>query len=75
MMTAKGGDDAKLMPNSKCQNVPKTIGESKTFEGGVTAKSGIVKIRLENVAFLAAGNRLVRGSIGFVDPPERCKIE
>ena len=31
------------------ENVPKTIGEGKIFEGHITANNGIVKIRLEYV--------------------------
>ena len=57
------------------ENVSKTIGESKMFEGHIAAKSGIVKIHLEFVAFLTPQNRHVRATIGIVERAERYKIE
>ena len=58
------------------QNVSKTIGETKTFdEGHTSAKTGIVKIHLEFVAFLTPQNRHVRATTGNVERAERCKIE
>ena len=57
------------------ENVPKTIGESKDFEGHIEAKHGIVEIHLEFVACLTPRNRHVRETTGFMQRAERCKIE
>ena len=57
------------------KNVSKTIGESKIFEGHTSAKTEIVKIHLEFVAFLTPQNRHVRATTGNVERAERCKIE
>ena len=57
------------------ENVSKTSGESIIFEGHIAAKSGIVKIHLEFVAFLTPQNRHVRATTGIVERAERCKIE
>ena len=65
------------MKQNWCQNgnVSKTIAESKILEGCMVTKSGIVKIHLENEAFLTTRNRHVRETIGTVQRSERCKIE
>ena len=57
------------------ENVSKTNGENKNFEGHITRKSGIVKIRLKFVSFLTSQNRHVRATTGIVQRAERCKIE
>ena len=57
------------------QNVSKTIGESKNFEGDIATKRGIVKIRLKFEACLIPQNRHVRATTGIVERAERCKIE
>ena len=57
------------------ENVSKTIGESKNFEGHIATKSGIVKIRWKFVSFLTPQNRHVRATTGIVERAERCKIE
>ena len=57
------------------ENVSKTIGESKNFEGHIAEKSGIVKMHWEFVAFLTPQNRRVRATTGIVQRAERCKIE
>ena len=57
------------------ENVSKTNGESKNFEGHIARKNGIVKIRWKFVAFLTPQNRHVRATTGIVQRAERCKIE
>ena len=57
------------------ENVSKTIGESKNFEGHIATKRGIVKIRWKFVSFLTPQNRHVRATTGNVQRAERCKIE
>ena len=55
--------------------VPETSGGSMNFEGRMVAKSEIVKMQLEYVAFSTPQNRHVRATIGIVERAERCKIE
>ena len=55
------------------ENVSKTNGANKIFEGRITAKSGSVKIHLKFVAFSTPQNRHVRESIGFMQRAEQCK--
>ena len=57
------------------ENVSKTIGESKNFEGHIAITSGIVKIRWKFVSYLTPQNRHVRAATGIVQRAERCKIE
>ena len=57
------------------ENMSKTNGESKNFEGHITRKSGIVKIRWNFATFLTLHNRHVRATTGIVQRAERCKIE
>ena len=57
------------------ENVAKTIGESKNFEGHMIAKNEIVKNQLKYIAFLTATNRRVRQTIGNVMRAQRCKTE
>ena len=63
------------MGSTQNGNVPKTIGESKIFEGRMIAKSGIVKIHLKFVSFLTSQNEHVRATTGNVERAEWCKIE
>ena len=57
------------------ENVSKTIGGSKIFEGHITRKNRIVKIRLEFVSFLAPPKRHVHGTTGIIERAERWKIK
>ena len=57
------------------ENVSKTSGESKIFEGHIATKSGFVKIRWKFVSFLTPQDRHVRATTGIVERAERCKIE
>ena len=57
------------------ENVYKTIGENKKFEGHIATKSGILEIRVEFIAFLTPQNRHVRATTGIVERAERRKIE
>ena len=72
MMATKCDDHEKMKQN---ENVSKTSGESKNFEGHITRKSGIVKIRWRFVTFLTPQNQHVRATTGIVQRAERCKIE
>ena len=65
----------KLKKLKQNENVSKTIGESKNFEGHIARKSGIVKIHLKFVSLLTPQNRHVRESICSMQRAERCKIE
>jgi len=62
----------KSMQNGK---VPETIGESNTFEGGMIAKSAIVKMNLKYVSFLTCQNRHVRQTTGNLMRAQHSKIE
>ena len=57
------------------KNVPKTIGDSKIFEGNIAATRGIVKIRWKYVSLLTPPNRHVRAITGNVMRAQRCKME
>ena len=57
------------------ENVAKTSGESKNFEGRMIAQSEIVQNRWKYVAFLTATKRRVRQTIGNVMRAQRCKNE
>ena len=57
------------------ENVSKTNCESKNFEGHITRKSGIVKIRWKFASFLTSQNRHVRATTTIVERAERCKIQ
>ena len=64
------------MKSMQNENVAKTSGESKNFEGRMLAKSGIVKKnQLKYIAFLTATNRRVRQTIGNVMRAQRCKTK
>ena len=63
------------MKSMQNQNVSKTSGENKNFEGRMIAKSEIVKIQWKYVSFLTTQNRHVRQTIGNVMRAQRCKIE
>ncbi len=69
------GSSRRTMKSMQNENVAKTSGESKNFEGRMIAKSEIVKKRLKYVAFLTATNRRVRQTIGNVRRAQRCKIK
>ena len=57
------------------ENVSKTSGESKIFEGHIAANNGIVKIHWKFVPFLTPQNRHVRATTGIVQRAERSKME
>ena len=64
------------MKSMQNENVAKTSGENKNFEGRMIAKSEIVKKKQwKYIAFLTATNRRVRQTIGNVMRAQRCKIE
>ena len=63
------------MKSMQNENVAKTNGESKNFEGRMVAKSKIIKQQLKYIAFSAATNRRVRQTIGNVMRAQRCKSE
>ena len=57
------------------ENVAKTSGENKNFEGHMIAKSKIVEIQWKYAQFLTTQNRHVRQTIGIVQRAQRSKIE
>ena len=57
------------------KNVPKTIGESKIFEGRMITKSEIVKIHLIFNSLLNAQKRHVHETMENVTPAQRCRID
>ena len=63
------------MKSMQNQNVSKTNGENKNFEGRMAAKSEIVKIHWKYVSFLTTPNRHVRQTIGIMQRAQRSKIE
>ena len=69
------GPPRRTMKSTQNENVAKTSGESKNFEGRMIAKNEIVKKRLKYTAFLTATNRRVRQIIGNVMRAERRKIK
>ena len=69
------GSSRRTMKSMQNENVAKTSGESKNFEGHMIAKSEIVKKRWKYIAFLTATSRRVRQTIGNVMRAQRCKSE
>ena len=74
-MIDNDGSSRGTIKSMQNENVAKTSGESKNFEGHMIAKSEIVKKQWKYVAFLTATNRRVRQTIGNVMRAQRCKIE
>ena len=69
-------DSLRLYKNlCNLENVSKTIGENKVFEGHISWKSEIGEIRLKYVSFLNAPNRHVRQTIEIMQRAQRYKIE
>ena len=62
------------MKSMQNEHVSETIGESNNFEGHITRKKWIVKIRWKFIQFLTRQNRHVRATAGIVERAERCKI-
>ena len=70
-----GGSSRGTIKSMQNENVVKTSGEKKNFEGHMITKSEIVKKRWKYVAFLTATKRRVRQTIGNVMRAQRCKTE
>ena len=70
------GSSRRTMKSMQNENVAKTSGESKNFEGRMIAKSeSVKKTQWKYITFLTATNRRVRQTIGNVMRAQRCKIE